>query len=236
MELSTCNEDYATKFYKKRGKLNKKQAIAICGGLSNTSKMPCKSYGIPAWLCKVGSTLVKIKGSVCEGCYALDRGMYQFANVKNAQTRRYNSLYHNRWVEAIATLIDKDKWFRWHDSGDMQGMLHAINMMKVAKMKPDTKFWIPTREYSLVTDMVEGGMEIPPNVYIRLSAHMIDGEPPSILAKRLNAYDNCKGFIGTSGVAKDKLEVTCPAHEQDNECKECRKCWSTTENVNYKYH
>ena len=51
--------------------------------LSNTSKMPCKSWGIPASSCKTGAKLRKVKGSVCSGCYA-HKGAYSWKAVKNA--------------------------------------------------------------------------------------------------------------------------------------------------------
>jgi hypothetical protein len=46
------------------------QAMEIIGGdLSATTKMPCKSFNLPAWECKTGSKLAKIPGTVCHGCY-----------------------------------------------------------------------------------------------------------------------------------------------------------------------
>ena len=55
--------------------MNIPEAIKITGGLTNTSKMPCYSYGIPADTCNVGSYLRRnfkngIKESVCSKCYA----------------------------------------------------------------------------------------------------------------------------------------------------------------------
>jgi hypothetical protein len=44
--------------------MNKKEAKEITGSLTQTSKMPGKSYSLPAWECKTGSKLRKIKGSV----------------------------------------------------------------------------------------------------------------------------------------------------------------------------
>jgi len=38
---------------------------------SQTEKMPWISWDIPAWECKTGGKLVNVKGSICEGCYAL---------------------------------------------------------------------------------------------------------------------------------------------------------------------
>ena len=49
----------------------KKEARQITGGLSKPSKMPGPAYNLPAVACKTGAKLVKIKGSVCAGCYDL---------------------------------------------------------------------------------------------------------------------------------------------------------------------
>ena len=64
-----------------------KEAIKITEGFTRTSKMPGLSYSLPAWECKTGSKLRKVKGSVCEGCYAL-KGCYVFKVVQEAQYKR----------------------------------------------------------------------------------------------------------------------------------------------------
>jgi hypothetical protein len=54
------------------------QAKEIIGGdLSATTKMPCKSFNLPAWECKTGSKLAKIPGTVCHGCYAMKGKLYK---------------------------------------------------------------------------------------------------------------------------------------------------------------
>ena len=95
----------------------KKEAKKITGGLSAPSKMPGPAYNLPAQACITGSKLVKIPGSVCHGCYAL-KGRYRFKNVKDALSRRLASIMDPRWIEAMVVLIDKEPFFRWHDSGD----------------------------------------------------------------------------------------------------------------------
>jgi hypothetical protein len=213
------------------------EAKDITGGLTSTSKMPCKSFSIPAQACKMGSKLVGIKGSVCEGCYAL-KGFYQFPAGIAKREDRLKNIYNPKWVNAMALLINKQSkdFFRWHDSGDLQGMLHIMNILRVCRATPQTKHWLPTREYKLITDLVEGGYEVPENINIRLSALMVDGVPPTALANRLNEFPNVKGIISTSGVAKDKLEANCPAYKQNNTCGSCRTCWTSKGNVNYKFH
>jgi len=53
--------------------MTKKEAERIAGSLSTTSKMPGASYGTLASACKTGSKMAKIPGTVCNGCYALNR-------------------------------------------------------------------------------------------------------------------------------------------------------------------
>ena len=65
--------------------MNTKEAWALVGGLSKPSKMPGWSIGIPAKECNTGSKLVNVKGSVCEGCYAL-KGCYVFKVVQEAHS------------------------------------------------------------------------------------------------------------------------------------------------------
>ena len=110
--------------------MNKKEAKIITGGLSKPSKMPGHAYNLPAWRCKTGVKLQAVKGSVCAGCYAM-KGRYRFKNVKDALQRRMDSLDHPQWVQAMVVLIDKQPWFRWHDSGDLQSLDHLNKIFEV---------------------------------------------------------------------------------------------------------
>ena len=58
-----------------------KEAELAVGNLSRPSKMPSYAWSISARRCNVGSKLAKVKGSVCEGCYAL-KGRYMLAILK----------------------------------------------------------------------------------------------------------------------------------------------------------
>ena len=42
--------------------MNIKKAKLITGSMTRTSKMPGLSYSLPAWECKTGSKLRKVKG------------------------------------------------------------------------------------------------------------------------------------------------------------------------------
>ena len=199
--------------------MNKKEAKAITGGLSAPSKMPGPAYNLPATACITGAKLVKVPGSVCAGCYAL-KGRYRFTNVQQALRRRLESLDKPYWIHAMVVLIDKAPYFRWHDSGDLQGAWHLKNIFEVCKRTPDTMHWLPTRETGMLKLMDPD--IVPPNLIIRLSGHMINGK-------------NSTFWPWTSTVSTEGK--TCPAQDQGNQCRDCRACWDRTiSNVTYPKH
>jgi hypothetical protein len=127
--------------------MNTQEAWNLVGGLSKPSKMPGWSIGFPAKECNTGSKLVKIKNSVCEGCYAL-KGCYVFPVVQAAQYRRLAAIKNPYWVAAMSLLINSKKpdVFRWHDSGDVQDEAHLFKIFEVCENTPTKKHWMPTRE------------------------------------------------------------------------------------------
>jgi len=195
------------------------EALKLVGGLSKPSKMPGWAYGLPAKECKTGSKLVKVEGSTCHGCYAL-KGCYVFKVVQEAQYRRLASVKHELWTAAMALLINskKSKYFRWHDSGDVQDEEHLLKIFAVCKLTPSVKHWMPTREA-----WVKRFLPLKPhNLIVRFSAPMVDQEAPS-------SWPHTSTVV-TSG-------RTCPAPTQDNECKDCRACWDpSVKNVAYGQH
>ena len=69
------------------GDMKVKEAKKITDSFTKTSKMPGLSYSLPAWECKTGSKLRKIKGSVCSMCYALKGNYTRYKAIKDAQYR-----------------------------------------------------------------------------------------------------------------------------------------------------
>ena len=197
----------------------KKEAKEITGGLSKPSKMPGPAYNLPAWACITGRKLAQIPGTVCHGCYAL-KGRYRFSNVKSALARRLEALGHPSWVKAMTVLIKGEKFFRWHDSGDLQGVAHLKAIFKVCNNTPETRHWLPTREARFLRLM--DPEVIPKNLIIRFSSHMVDQGP-------------VRWWPWTSTVST--TTKTCPALKQGNSCKTCRACWDRKiSNVTYPKH
>ena len=197
----------------------KKEASQIVGGLSTPGKMPCYSINLPATECKTGAKLARVPGTTCHGCYAL-KGRYRFKTTKRAMARRLAAITGPLWVQAMTALITGHKYFRWHDSGDLQGVQHLKNIIEVAKATPDTQHWLPTREHALLALMDPD--VIPKNLIIRISATKVDGRAPS-------------WWPWTSTVSTE--DKTCPAADQGNSCRDCRACWDrSVGNVTYPKH
>ena len=202
--------------------MKKKEANKITGGLSAPGKMPEGSYNLPAVACQTGAKLREIPGTPCWGCYAF-KGRYNFPNVQAALSRRLDSLTHPDWVQAMTVLITGKKFFRWHDSGDLQGPKHLTNIFEVCKRTPDTAHWLPTQERKLLT-LLDPDI-IPPNLIIRLSNAKNDTVPGQ-------AWSHW-----STVVTKPRAGHVCPAPEQGNNCGSCRACWSKdVYEVQYKIH
>ena len=114
----------------------------------------------------------------------------------------------------------KVKFFRWHDSGDVQNLDHLRRIYAVCKLTPDVQHWMPTRE-AWTKDYI---VEAPDNLVVRFSIPMVD-------QAAIDSWPN------TSTVSTKKIDVTCPAPLQGNQCKDCRACWDkSVSNVCYGEH
>ena len=195
------------------------KAKEITGSLSKPSKMPGHAYGLPAKECKTGGKLQKVKGSTCYGCYAL-KGCYVFKVVQDAQYKRLKAIRHPLWVRAMTMQIanKKTKFFRWHDSGDIQDLKHLAKIFEVAKRTPEINHWLPTREAWIKPHLKDK----PNNLVIRFSAPMVNQRAP-------------ESWPHSSEVVE--AGATCPAAKQDNECRDCRACWdSNIKTIKYGKH
>ena len=207
--------------------MHKTIAIKLIGGCSDTSKMPGLSYGLPTANCKTGAKLAKIKGTICNKCYA-KKGYYRtYAyTVIPAQIRRLESLANPEWVEAMVAILRTESWFRWFDSGDLQSVDMLLNIMEVARRTPHVKHWLATRERSFVRAALTKS-DVPDNLVIRVSATWTDVPVKAIAG------------VQCANVHKDKPPVghECMAPKQHGKCDTCRVCWDkNVQAVSYHEH
>lgn len=198
--------------------MTRERALSIIGGLANPRKMPCKAWGIPASMCKLGTLLANVQGSVCSQCYAT-RGRYHKGEVKRALERRARNMWHRQWVDAFVTVLRRAKYFRWFDSGDLQNVEQLARIVRVAERLPHVRFWLPTRELKTVQQYMrecKRPQPWPSNLTVRVSAHMVDKRPQHIA--------RCVGSMVCSRRVPRNV-FACPARKQGNVCGTCRACW-----------
>lgn len=201
---------------------------AKTGGLSSPSKMPGHGWAISAWKCILGEMLSKKAGSVCSSCYAR-KGRYIFPNVQNAHAKRLLAWKKNpNWVRDMAELISRKshvKFFRFFDSGDLQSVKMLDDIVQIAKLLPGIKFWLPSRERSIIKEYLSSGKTFPANLVVRISAAMVGQENATLPT----------GTVGSTVGAN--TGHACPARHKGNACGDCRACWNPkVKSVDYPLH
>ena len=211
--------------------MRKLDAALVAGSVTQTTKMPCKSYSLPTVACITGFKMAQIPGSICSTCYANKGNYVAYANnIEPAQHARLDSLSDPLWVDAMVSHIGNDSYFRWHDSGDLQGLWHLEKIAQVAQLTPDCLHWLPTREYSMVKAYITKHGALPGNLIVRLSAMYVDKHVtiPASLQNQANVTVSNVHTVTPMG-------LECHAPKNKGQCGPCRACWGT-EPVSYKAH
>ena len=193
-------------------------ALKITGPLTSTTKMPCKSWGIPTKYCKTGAKLRLVEGSVCSRCYAC-RGPISWPQSRRRQEERYEGLKHPRWVEAMASLIynEGQPYFRWFDSGDLQSKKHYTAIAEIAELLPHITFWLPTKEARFVSGTR------PANLIVRVTSAMINAGPMKGPSRTASVERASKEQWAKK--TSTKTHVFCTSELRDGKCGVCRACW-----------
>ena len=188
--------------------------------LSNASKMPCKSWSLPAIVsCPGAHNKGHFRVPACAGCYAT-RGRYKFGKVKDVREHNMEDWKRSGWVDAMVKAIGKAKWFRWFDSGDVCSADLAKKIYEVIRQTPNCEHWLPTRSYKIpaIRDILNW-VAVLPNVTVRLSSDSVTGE--RISGKYTSTIiQSAEDFIPSKGYA------LCRAFERKGKCGSCRACWS----------
>lgn len=188
--------------------------------LSNTDKMPCKSWSLQARETCPGAIdqITKQLVAACAGCYATT-GRYGAPNVKEPREHNRQDWQRDGWEADMINELDTERYFRWFDSGDVYHPKLAEKIYNVMKATPWCKHWIPSRSYKIARIRVWlEAMRALPNVSVRYSSDSVTGE-----------YDN--GLHGSTIIPTHDTVTqasVCHAYENNGKCGSCRKCWDKT--------
>lgn len=196
--------------------------------LSSTTAMPGSSFSLPARRTCPGALFEPT--SVCSACYADGRRRYRWRGVQAAQARRLawtlDALGAGVFVPAlIGHIVSRaERYFRLHDAGDFFSPTYADAWTDIARALPAVSFWAPTRSWAIhgrrrpdADPLLESLWRLAslPNVTVRPSALLINGDAPRIL-----------GLAAGSAVTTDRSRATCPKSlRSPPACGDCRRCW-----------
>lgn len=206
--------------------------------LSKASKMPCKSWSLQALDTCPGSkqkdgTLV----DACKGCYATT-GNYNFPNVKEPRLHNKEDWKRSDWVDEMVSLLSKEKYFRWFDSGDMYHHTLGHKILRVMIQTPHVQHWLPTRMHKFPKfQKILDAMETLDNVVVRKSSDSVTGGTikgihTSTIVPIL-IEDGKKRTISKSLLKQYTTPemAVCPAYSNDGKCGTCRSCWDKSVSV-----
>jgi hypothetical protein len=184
--------------------------------LSQTSKMPCKSWSLPALSTCPGSRTSKGElVEVCQGCYATT-GFYKMGAAQALRNHNRFDWERPAWIANMIEAIKDDAYFRWFDSGDVFSSRLAEKMLKVMKYTPNTQHWVPTRSHKVMKiKQYLSMMKRMPNASVRYSSDRVNR-----FNKRLH------GSVVSSKPLDNTFE--CKAYTRGGQCGDCRACWDKT--------
>jgi len=142
---------------------------------------------------------------------------------------------HNRedwkraeWVSDMVASLNKDRYFRWFDSGDMYDLKLAKKILAVMESTPWVSHWLPTRMMKFKKfQTVLSAMQALPNVMVRFSSDSVFGE-----------FDDRHGSVIVPDSDSVPAGATlCRAYENAGKCSGCRACYDkSVEVVAYPAH
>lgn len=185
--------------------------------LSKTSKMPAKSWSLPALATCPGARENGELVPACAGCYATD-GMYRMPSVQKPREHNQRDWERHDWIDDMVEAIGSDKYFRWFDSGDMYSVRLAWKIYMVCLFTPDTQHWIPTRmsKFPKFYKVLEELAKLD-NVVVRHSSDSITGG--------LTEHAVQSTIIPAREDLPDGATL-CSSIDNDGKCGDCRACWN----------
>ena len=189
--------------------------------LSNTSKMPGKSWSLPAWETCPGAR-DEFDGepvAACSRCYALT-GAYNYPATIAAREHNLDDWQKDGWVYAMVKAIGKAKYFRWFDSGDCYSPILAGKIWAVIVETPNCQHWLPSRSHkdpAIFYHLERIGRLR--NAVVRYSSDSRTGE-------RLDFGLNSTIIQEEDDFIPEKGYSLCRSGERGGKCGSCRACWS----------
>ena len=204
--------------------VHKMQAeMGITVKLSNTTKLGVKSWSLqaintcPASLGADGQLV-----DACKGCYATS-GNYHLDNVRAPREFNKQAWQNDNFVNDFVKALNKERFFRWFDSGDMYSVKLAEKILLIMQLTPHIVHWLPTRMYKFKKfHTIIKKMQSLSNVVVRLSSDSIKGE-----VVNSDLTNTSSTIISECEIDNlDKSVKVCSAFYQGGKCLTCTDCYN----------
>ena len=157
----------------------------------------------------------KIKGSVCEHCYAQTM-MKRFKNLDPCMSRNAEILIKIDLTKRKDLIPQINAaFFRFEAFGDLHNELHAKNFFTIARANPDTNFALWTKNPRLIARVITDGNEKPDNLRIIVSSlflNKIDDIDYPFIDKIFTVFDKEHA---------DGVQINCGSKR----CIDCKLCY-----------
>lgn len=155
----------------------------------------------------------KIKGSVCEKCYA-QRQMKMYTTMSPCLERNENVLT-NDIIPFDELPIINANYFRFESFGDLHNEIQLVNYFNICKKNPQVHFALWTKNPFIVAKVAE---QKPKNLVIVLSSLYLnikaDIEKMPYIDKTFTVYDK-------ETIAEKGIDINCGGRK----CIECLRCY-----------
>lgn len=171
----------------------------------------------------------KIKGSICEKCFA--EAMMQMYSALEAKVARNTKVLTERILDEseLPDVSDQDI-FRFESFGDINDMTQLENYMNIVKKNKPTRFTLWSKRYPLIYEYFSTH-DVPENFTMILSSLMLNEKIDLTFMKKLDKFK--KGQLKSFTVYDKEyifehykeLNLNCGSRC----CAKCRKCYDCNE-------
>jgi hypothetical protein len=157
----------------------------------------------------------KIKGSICEQCFAAKQ-MKVFTNMEKPMVENQRILTSEVLPMEKLPIIN-NLYFRFEAFGDLNNATQVKNYFNICYKNPNVKFALWTKNPDFIQQVIDEGYEKPENLNIVLSSLFINKERKNVFSfvdKVFTVYDG--NFI-----EENNIEINCGARN----CFSCGLCY-----------
>lgn len=146
-------------------------------------------------------------------CYAR-KGRHNYPGARKAREDNAELYYSNpaAYFESIQKAVKLQRYFRWHEAGDIPDRRYLEGIIDTAKKCKGTQFMAFTKQHDIVNKALDDGLKIPRNLKIIFS-----GWPGFEMH---NPYRFPEAHVTLKGLEHNIKRIQCKGR-----CCECLGCW-----------